>query len=144
RNLNRAFSIRLATWSKDQRALRSVRLSVFVEEQKVDAREEFDDADPVCQHILAIDASGKAIGTGRIDDKGKIGRLAVLPEWRKLGVGRAILQKAVDLAREDNLKRVYLHAQVSAMGFYEREGFTSYGECFIEAGIKHVAMERNF
>jgi predicted GNAT family N-acyltransferase len=121
-----------------------VRLPVFVEEQKVDAREEFDDVDIVCRHILAVDPAGKAIGTGRIDDKGKIGRLAVLPEWRKSGVGRAILQKAVDLAREGNLKRVYLHAQVSAMGFYEREGFRSYGERFVEAGIEHVAMERNF
>ena len=136
-----AFTVRSATWQDDQRELQSVRLPVFVVEQKVDAREEFDEVDLVCRHILAVDTRGKAIGTGRIDSKGKIGRMAVLPEWRKHGVGRAVLKKALELARTDGLKRVYLHAQLSAKGFYEREGFAPYGERFFEAGIEHVAMD---
>jgi predicted GNAT family N-acyltransferase len=118
-----------------------VRIPVFVVEQKVDAREEFDDVDPVCQHILAIDEHGQAIGTGRIDNKGKIGRMAVVQSWRKHGVGRAILKFAVEYARQAGMQRVYLHAQVSAMAFYAREGFSPYGGRFIEAEIEHQAME---
>lgn len=137
-----AFTVRLATWRDDRAALQSVRIPVFVVEQKVDAREEFDDVDPVCQHILALDSDGNPIGAGRIDAKGKIGRMAVLPEWRKLGVGRAILQKAVELARINGLKRVYLHAQVGALDFYAREGFAAHGSRFYEAGIEHQAMDR--
>jgi len=137
-----AFSVRTATWRDDREALQSVRIPVFVAEQKVDAREEFDDVDPVCQHILAFDANGKAIGTGRIDGHGKIGRMAVLPEWRKHRVGMAILVQAIELARNAGLARVYLHAQLSAAGFYRRAGFTAHGEHFFEAGIEHVAMER--
>jgi predicted GNAT family N-acyltransferase len=137
-----AFTIRDGTWQADQQALQSVRIPVFVVEQKVDAREEFDDVDPVCRHILACDLQGRAIGTGRIDEHGKIGRMAVLPEWRGYKVGQAILDRAVQIAVENGLKRVYLHAQVSAAGFYARSGFRPFGEHFFEAGIEHVAMDR--
>ena len=136
-----AFTVRAATWRADQSALQSVRLPVFVIEQKVDAREEFDEVDLTCQHVLALDSQGKAIGTGRLDNHGKIGRMAVLPEWRKFGVGRDILVYAVKQAQLQGFKRVYLHAQVSAMGFYARHGFTAYGDSFYEAGIEHLAME---
>jgi len=135
------FTVRAASWTDDRDALQSVRIPVFVQEQHVDAREEFDDVDLTCQHILAVDTSGNAVGTGRIDVHGKIGRMAVLTDWRKQGVGRAILRKAIELARDLGLRRVYLHAQTSALGFYEREGFVPYGEHFLEAGIDHRAME---
>jgi predicted GNAT family N-acyltransferase len=138
-----AFTIRDGTWQADRQALQSVRIPVFVVEQKVDAREEFDEVDVVCRHILACDLQGKPIGTGRIDEHGKIGRMAVLPEWRKFKVGRAILDRAVQIAVEQGLKRAYLHAQVSAVGFYARAGFEPFGEHFVEAGIEHVAMERS-
>jgi len=137
------FVVRTATWREDREALQSVRIPVFVDEQKVDAREEFDDVDQLCRHILAVDANGAAIGTGRIDDHGKIGRMAVLPDWRKHQVGMAILRHAMEIARGAGLTRVYLHAQLSAAGFYRRAGFTASGEHFFEAGIEHVAMERN-
>jgi len=136
------FTVRVATWREDREALQSVRVPVFVVEQKVDAREEFDDVDPVCQHLLAIDSNGEAIGTGRIDGHGKIGRMAVLPAWRGHGVGMAILLQATELARKAGLTRVYLHAQLSAADFYGRAGFVAVGGHFFEAGIEHITMER--
>jgi predicted GNAT family N-acyltransferase len=129
------FHVRSATWSEDSEALRSVRLPVFVDEQHVDPNEEFDAIDLQCRHILALDATGRAVGTGRIDAHGKIGRMAVLKEWRVRGVGREILRFAIEVARSRKLSRVYLHAQVSALGFYERSGFKAYGERFQEAGL---------
>jgi|SRR5882724_9239932 len=137
----RPFTIRTATWRDDEVALRWVRTLVFVEEQEIDAREEFDDADKVCQHLLALDAHGKSIGTCRVEAQGRIGRVAVLAEWRKAGIGRVLLQNAIDLARINGMKRVHLNAQVSALGFYERAGFAACGERFLEAGIEHLAME---
>jgi predicted GNAT family N-acyltransferase len=138
---NGSFSVRRATWQEDRSALQSVRVPVFVIEQKVDAREEFDDVDLTCSHVLATDSAGRPIGTGRIDAHGKIGRMAVLPEWRRHGVGRAILQFALELARVEGLKRVYLHSQVSALMFYEKSGFCGFGDRFYEAGIEHLSME---
>ena len=136
-----AFTVRSATWSADSQSLRSVRVPVFVDEQHVDAREEFDEVDLVCRHILAVDSNGRAIGTGRIDDRGKIGRMAVVKEWRVHGVGRQILKFAIDIAREQKMPRVYLYSQVTATGFYERSGFKPYGDLFEEAGIQHRSME---
>ena len=120
-----------------------MRILVFVVEQGVDATEEFDDVDLICVHILAVDPQGVAIGTGRLDDHGKIGRMAVAQSWRGHGVGRAVLLEAIEIARQRGLRRVYLHAQVSALGFYEREGFQAFGERFTEAGIEHLAMARD-
>jgi predicted GNAT family N-acyltransferase len=137
------FSVRAATWSVDQQALQSVRIPVFVVEQRVDPTEEFDEIDPTCDHVLAVDSNGLPIGTGRLDSHGKIGRMAVAAAWRQKGVGWAILNKAIELARARGLKRVYLHAQLSALGFYERAGFVGFGEHFVEAGIEHQAMARS-
>jgi predicted GNAT family N-acyltransferase len=136
-----AFKVRSATWAADSEALRSVRVPVFVDEQCVHPDEEFDDVDLSCIHILAVDLSGRAIGTGRIDAHGKIGRMAVLKEWRVHGVGREILSFAVAIARKQKMSRVYLHAQLTAFGFYERAGFKAYGDPFREAAIDHRAME---
>jgi predicted GNAT family N-acyltransferase len=69
--------------------------------------------------------------------------MAVALEWRNHGVGLAILNEALAIARSQGLKRVYLHAQLSALGFYERAGFVGYGDHFFEAGIEHRAMERS-
>jgi len=137
----RSFSVRTASWQNDRQALQSVRVPVFVFEQKVDAREEFDDIDPICMHILAVDQENRPVGTGRIDAHGKIGRMAVLPDWRQHGVGRAILLFALDLARSQGMNRVYLHSQVSALGFYQKSGFKGFGDRFHEAGIEHLSME---
>jgi predicted GNAT family N-acyltransferase len=52
------------------------------------------------------------------------------------------LDRALQIAREQGINRVYLHAQVSAQGFYARAGFREYGDRFVEAGIDHVAMEQ--
>ncbi|MBC7983206.1 MAG: GNAT family N-acetyltransferase [Candidatus Obscuribacterales bacterium] len=138
-----AFTVRDANWRDDQHALQQVRQPVFVVEQHVDAREEFDDVDLVCQHVLAADANNIPIGTGRIDAQGKIGRMAVLAPWRNHGVGVAILQRLIAIARARGDSRVYLHSQVSALGFYQRAHFVPYGERFYEAGIEHQAMTLN-
>ena len=38
------------------------------------------------------------------------------------------------------LKNIYLHAQVSAISFYEKHGFTACGHVFYEATIPHREM----
>jgi len=68
----------------------------------------------------------------------------VLAVWRGRGVGAALLLRLVDLAREAGHGRAILNAQVSAMPFYARYGFTATGEAFEEAGILHRIMDRSF
>lgn len=122
--------------------LRRVRETVFVHEQQVPLEEEWDALDPLCQHVIARDASGQPIGTGRLTPERKIGRMAVLSEWRGRGVGEAMLLALLEQARLRRWPEISLHAQVSAETFYARHGFLPYGERFQEAGIEHQSMRR--
>jgi predicted GNAT family N-acyltransferase len=122
--------------------LRAVRETVFVEEQKVPIEDEWDALDPECVHVVARTLDGMPIGTGRLTPEHKIGRMAVLREWRGRGVGDALLHALIDEAQERGWRDVSLNAQVSAIEFYLRHGFQPYGDRFWEAGIEHQAMRR--
>ncbi len=134
------FRVEPADYLADIQDLRRVREPVFVQEQNVPLEEEWDALDPLCQHVIARDAEHRPIGTGRLTPEHKIGRMAVLPEWRGRGVGEALLMALIDRARTLGLREVSLNAQVSALGFYKRFGFVEYGDRFAEAGIEHQAM----
>ena len=138
--INAEFTVEPATWPADMAELRAVRTEVFVLEQQVPEDEEWDAYDPQSQHVLARDASGNPIGTGRLTPKGTIGRMAVLREWRGKGVGEALLRVLLELARARHFERIEIHAQSHALAFYERAGFVAYGEEFDECGIAHRHM----
>lgn len=129
-------------WPAARAAATRIRFAVFVEEQHVPAALELDEWDARCEHALARNAEGKAIGTGRLSPDGHIGRMAVVPDWRGRGVGAAILAALVARARAHGMAEIALNAQTQARGFYARQGFAERGPEFIEAGIPHVAMVR--
>lgn len=133
--------VRRADWDSEEPLLRSLRNRVFVREQKVPQDLEWDGQDEDAVHLLAFDLRGDAVGTARLLPSGQIGRMAVLPEHRGFGIGRALLDAAVQAARERGDYEVFLNAQTHALGFYERAGFASVGEPFEEAGIPHQRME---
>jgi predicted GNAT family N-acyltransferase len=137
------FHVEIAHYDTDLDALRAVREPVFVVEQQVPLDLEWDELDPLSRHVLARDTAGRPIGTGRLTPERKIGRMAVLPEWRGRGVGEAMLTALVDLARERHYPELSLHAQVDAIEFYRKAGFEPYGERFMEAGIEHQSMRRS-
>lgn len=134
------FRVEPADYSVDFKDLRSIREPVFVVEQQVPLEEEWDALDPQCHHVIARDAEHRPIGTGRLTPEHKIGRMAVLRDWRGRGVGEALLLALMDRARQLGWDTVSLNAQVGALGFYEKFGFQPYGARFEEAGIQHQAM----
>ena len=119
-----------------------IRRTVFVEEQKVDEREEYDEFEDISVHFLAK-SMGKPAGTARwrITPNGiKLERFAVLEEYRSEGVGSALLQSVLaDLPKDG--KKIYLHAQLTAVGLYKKFNFMEIGDTFWEAGIEHYKME---
>lgn len=156
---SRDFQVAEADYGRDFDALRAVREAVFIHEQGVPAELELDVADPRCIHVVARDASGNAIGTGRLvppEDtvtvgvqgaagrpaQARIGRMAVLPHWRGRGIGDALLAKLLEVAAARRWDRVLLHAQAGAIRFYQRHGFLPRGPRFMEAGIEHLTMWR--
>jgi len=132
--------LRPATWSEDREALQSVRRRVFIDEQGIPEADEWDDVDPVARHVLVLAKNRDAVGTGRLEPTGKIGRVAVLPQYRGTGVGSLIMGHLVNHATESGFTRVYLHAQTAAEGFYARLGFQAEGPVFDECGIPHLRM----
>lgn len=142
------FRIEAVTFAEAADALLAVREAVFVREQHVPVEEERDALDPQCRHVIARDRGGAPIGTGRLvppaadDAPARIGRMAVLREWRGAGVGDAMLHALLRQARELGWHDIALNAQLPAQTFYARHGFVPVGERFIEAGIEHQAMRR--
>lgn len=142
------FRVEAADFDRDAGELFAVRETVFVREQQVPPDEERDALDPRCRHVVARDRAGAAIGTGRLvppDAEGapaRVGRMAVLREWRGAGVGDAMLQALLRLAHASGWRDVILNAQLSAVDFYARHGFAAAGERFMEAGIEHQPMHR--
>jgi predicted GNAT family N-acyltransferase len=134
------FRVEPADWTTDFDGLRAVREQVFVIEQQVPEDEEVDALDPRARHVIARDSLDRPIGTGRLTPQHKIGRMAVLSEWRGRGVGEALLHALLDQARALTYPSVELHAQIHAIAFYEKFGFVCIGEEFIECDIAHRTM----
>lgn len=136
--------VRVGSWQELGASAQAVRHAVFVEEQRIPTELERDPADAGCLHVVAFDEVGQPVGTGRLlpqpDGVLKLGRLAVLKEWRGRGVGRALLQALLEAARAQGAREVMLHAQQSAASFYLEAGFEPRGEEFMEAGIPHLEM----
>ena len=117
-------------------------MRVFVREQGVPAEIELDRDDRRAIHFLAL-ISGKAVGTARVvmrRGNAKIGRMAVLKSHRRRGVGAKLLERAIVTAKKFGARKIYLHAQVAVIGFYEKLGFRCVGPVFDEAGIAHRKM----
>jgi len=140
--MNPVFQLVTASWPEDRAALGAIRRAVFIEEQQVPEALEWDGLDETCYHILVTDGSGNPVGTGRVKPDGHIGRMAVLKDCRGQGTGSAIRAALLELARQQEYPRVFLHAQVEAIPFYEKHGFSVTGELFMDAGIPHRSMER--
>src|SRR4249920_3152014 len=118
------FTIRILAWSEALSLARPVREKVFIEEQRVPLELEWDESDERSDHAVACDMTGRAVGTARLLPEGRIGRMAVLREWRRRGVGAALMEALLQKAREQFMSRVTLHAQTHAAGFYRRFGFS--------------------
>ncbi len=119
-----------------------IRLTVFVEEQKVPLEEEVDQMDPLCVHALALNEQGLVVGTGRLLPDGHVGRMSVLRDYRGKGVGSAVLNALIEQAQRAGFEEVVLHAQTHAKDFYALHAFTQEGELFYEANIPHIKMRR--
>ncbi len=119
-----------------------IRYLVFVEEQHVPEELEYDEFEAESQHYLLF-LNEKAVATcrWRHTEKGiKLERFAVLPEYRSKGLGNKLVLKILSEVKPLG-KPIYLHAQEVVVPFYEKLGFSVYGDVFIEADIRHFLMK---
>ena len=140
--------LRLGRWPELGAEAATVRTAVFVAEQGIDPKDEWDEADTTALHALACNRLGQAVATARLLVEGpgvaRIGRMAVLRALRGMGIGRRLLLALVAAARERGDHTVRLGAQRSAEGFYRGLGFEAVGEPYDDVGIPHIEMEMRF
>ena len=134
--------IAIMRWDEARHLAYPIRLTVFVNEQQVPEELELDDDDPDAWHAVVL-KDGQAIATGRLLSSGKIGRLAVLKNYRGLGIGTGLIKRLMEFGQQQGIGQFYLHAQTTAIGFYEGLGFKANGPVFNEAGIEHIKMIRS-
>ena len=119
----------------------AVRYEVFVDEQNVPEELEIDGLDGEAKHVLTF-VDDVPIGTGRILSDGHIGRVAVLKNYRGLGIGKSIMKELIKWAQDICLEKVWLSSQWHAHSFYLDLGFVCVGEIYKEAEIDHIKMFR--
>lgn len=140
-------NIRIVDWHTDKDKLSSIRRLVFIEEQNVPEELEWDEDDTTATHFLVTcndeGIEHDVIATARLKPDGQIGRMAVLAKYRNHGIGSKLLRFVLQTAARLNHKNIYLHAQTSAVHFYEKHGFESHGKVFYEADIPHLTMRLN-
>ena len=139
--------VNTGTWAELGQAAQGVRTAVFIDEQQIPKEMEWDEADAVAVHAVALNRLGLPVATGRLlpaqDGVAKIGRMAVDKALRGSGLGRAVLEALMAVAQARGDREILLHAQCSAEVFYSRQGFKRQGAVFVEAGIAHIEMVKN-
>jgi predicted GNAT family N-acyltransferase len=121
----------------------AIRRAVFIDEQGVPEQEEFDVFDKDALHLMVY-VDEVAAGTGRIwhDGKGfRIGRLAVLKDYRGQKIGDLALRLLLYKAFLSGAEHLTISAQTYIMPLYRKFGFREFGEEYMEAGIPHMAMK---
>ena len=138
--------ILIKPWQEAKYEAYLIRKHVFIEEQGVPEDMELDEFDPLALHALAY-LDSQAIGTARLvtmpGNIGRIGRMAVLAAFRRGGVGTQLLRTLLQEAAFQKMMKIELHAQLSAIPFYEQFGFIAQGDIYDEAGIAHRDMILN-
>lgn len=122
-----------------------IRKLVFMEEQGF--VNEFDDADAFAKHIVLYSDENQPVATCRYfyseeEERYLVGRIAVRKEFRQKHYGKLVLCEAQNQLKNIGAKELYLAAQVQAVGFYEKMGFSVVGEPFLEEHCPHVWMCR--
>ena len=129
----------------DVYAILKLRQEVFVVEQQccyLDA----DSIDQYSRHLMILD-DNVIVSYMRIIPKEKLykevsfGRILVKKTHRGIGLGKEIVNKAIDLCLIED--KIIISAQSYLKRFYEDLGFSAFGEEFLEDEIPHIKMLRS-
>lgn len=72
----------------------------------------------------------------------RLRQMAVQDNLQGKGIGASMMNFAENIARDNGYKKMVMHARKTAIGFYEKLGYTVIGSEFIEVSIPHFIMEK--
>ena len=132
--------INTVTTDQDYKDCLYIRNKVFIEEQNINEKLEYDDKKVNAIYIVAK-INLITIGTARYRPTQfgmKLERFAVLKEYRGLGVGKSLVSFLIKTLKSE--RNLYLNSQKEVAGFYKKLGFRIRGDVFYEAKIPHYKM----
>ena len=144
--MNGTLHIKTCLFGAEATAIHAIRDRVFHEEQGIDPALDWDGRDQAAVHLVAF-LNQQPVGVARLREvEGaialKLERLAVLPEYRRQGIGSELVHTALVYGQQQHYSQMFLNAQLSAVNLYQSLGFTSIDAPFIEAHILHVKMHK--
>lgn len=94
--------------------------------------------------LMGAFEDGKILGCcllTKVDDKTmRLRQMAVPNSLQGKGIGRALMIFAENIARDLGYKTLIMHARKTAVGFYQKLGYTIDGDEFVEVTIPHFEM----
>ena len=122
-----------------------IRITVFADEQGFVDHE--DETDGHAIHFLLFDDTENAVATCRLfktETVGEyaLGRFAVLKEYRGRALGSLLLDAVEEFVSSKGGKSIILHSQLSASGFYLKNGFLPCAEIDLEQDCPHLWMKK--
>lgn len=123
-----------------------VRTEVFVKEQNVPVEEEIDEFDDTAIHFIGYEKEHPVVASRLrfVDEYGKLERICVLKEFRGKSFGKEIIQAMEKVILEKGYVKAKLNAQTHAEEFYKKLGYQTVSGEFLDAGIPHVTMIKEF
>ena len=95
-------------------------------------------------HIAAFDDHGAVVGTLVLKplsaSRVRLRQMAVSPLLQRRGIGTTMVQFAENHARESGFTLIELHARRYAQGFYQRLGYRTSGDYFVEVTLATIKM----
>lgn len=124
------------------------RQDIFIIEQDC-IYNDIDTLDLVSRHLLLYDNNSlvaycRIVPEGKKFDVPSIGRVIVNSDYRNLGKGKELMEKALDQLREENVSKVVIEAQEYLEKFYNSLGFLKRSEPYCVDGINHILMDIYF
>ncbi len=124
-----------------------VRQSVFGYEQGYKKGSSRDKADDTAWFCNVYDSSNNVVATSRsiyLDDKNErlLGKIAVLSEYRKFGLGNAMLDALEGIAKNEKAELLYINSQKHALGFYKKRGYDVCKDGYLEENILMIPVSK--
>ncbi len=125
-----------------------VRIQAMARQYNINLREEFDEHDTSDTNYIVLLDKEFPVATCRLygidEDRAAIGRVVVLPEYRKRGLGSMVVKEAENWIKEQGYKKIVLESRDVAVGFYEKLGYIADFDRIINGGtFTCIYMEKN-
>ena len=140
------FSLIRATETWQQAGAYYVRIQAMAKKHHITLRQEFDEHDGADTKYIVLTDHDFPVATARMypldDQEMMIGRVVVLPEYRRRGIGTMVVRECEKWAEELHYGRTVVESRENKVGFYEKMLYEVTGEVVEGDTFRCIRMEK--